>query len=126
MCRACAAPIIRTFTPGTAVPAASGNVGNRLWSKEFPPTCRAAEGGVNVTTYVDRGGVELPAAPEQQGVVVVVRAGTGPVSGLDPHQGLEAAQCGRRLAAHRLPPDQRLQPHQTLERAQRPPRLHSE
>lgn len=84
-------------------------------------------------TYVDGGGSgkELPAAPQQQGVVVVRRlllvvvdaAGPGPVAGLDPHEGFEAAQRGRRLPPHRLPPDQRLQPHQALERAQRPPSL---
>lgn len=84
-------------------------------------------------TYVGGGGAELPAAPQQQRVVVrrhvvlvvveAAAAGPGPVPGLDPHEGLEAAQRGRRLPPHRLPADQRLQPHQALERAQRPPSL---
>jgi len=75
------------------------------------------------------GGKELPAAPQQLGVVVgrlvvlVDADGPGPVPGLDPHERLEAAQCGRRLPPHRLPADQRLQPHQALERPQRPPSL---
>jgi hypothetical protein len=78
---------------------------------------------------VDGGGKELPAAPQQLGVVVrrlvlvVDAAVPGPVPGLDPHKGLKAAQRGRRLPPHRLPADQRLQPHKALERAQRPPSL---
>ena len=79
-------------------------------------------------TYVASGAVaELPAAPQQQGGVAVVgvaeRPGAGAVPGLDPHQGLEPAQRGRRLPPHRLPADQRLQTHQALERAQRTPSL---
>jgi hypothetical protein len=77
-------------------------------------------GGWQTETYVDGRGVELP--PHQQQVVGVRRPAAA-VARLDLHEGLEPAQGGRRLAPHRLPPDQRLQPHQALERAQRTPSL---